>query len=77
MKARRILSIIMMLWGGVGILKWAVDGMPVYHGTAYAAGQNTGTFCLFLLFGAGVYIFGRSLQKKQEEKKTEDPKIGA
>jgi hypothetical protein len=65
-RGKRILYVIMTLWGGIGIVRWLAGGLPVHHGSAYGAGQNTATVVLFLMFGCGIYGLWR-LWKAQKD----------
>jgi len=61
----RILGGLLSLWGGTLIVRWLLQGMPIYFGTSYGMGLNAGLVIAFIMFGLGILIFKRSFKKEE------------
>lgn len=69
MSKKRIRGIICVILGGLGLLNWIADGMPLYSGS-YGIGQKMGLAIFLMLFLNGLYVLIKT--PKDAKNKTQD-----
>lgn len=68
MRKKRIRGIVCVILGGIGLVNWIAEGMPLYSGS-YGLGQKMGIALFLFLFLHGLYSIKTASKDVQDKKR--------